>query len=144
VAHSRSGGNWKNFAFASLEARSPGRKVAAASVDCRDFAPTAQEFCEALRESLDEALQVSIASPATPATLFEAIKNQKSRVLLQIDSFELLSPLDHWLRERFLPQLPTNALVMTASRDPLPLVWQSDTGWREMVKNHRSEGAFAR
>lgn len=112
--------------------------VPVVSIDARDFAPTPQAFCEALREALNGALALSIAVPAT--ALFQAIATLNSRLVLQIDSFERLSALDHWLREGFLPRLPANAMVMMASREPLPLAWHSDAGWREMVKIVALEG----
>jgi hypothetical protein len=37
-----------------------------------------------------------------------------------IDRYELLTALDSWLRETFLPELPAQSLVVMASRPPHP------------------------
>lgn len=51
------------------------------------------------------------------------------RLVLMIDSYETLAPLDAWLRRTFLPSLPEDALVVLAGRgDPAP-GWSADAGW---------------
>jgi len=69
------------------------------------------------------ALQAAVAdaSPAEPG-------------LLAVDSYELLAPLDGWLREEFLPGLPAGVLVVIASRQwPAPS-WRADPGWRDLLR----------
>jgi hypothetical protein len=49
--------------------------------------------------------------------------------VLLIDSYERLAPIDHWLREDFLPQLPYWALVVLANNNAPAVEWQVDLGW---------------
>jgi hypothetical protein len=56
------------------------------------------------------------------------------RGLLFIDTYETLAPLDTWLRETFLPQLPSRFLVVIAGRDTPATAWRTDLGWRDLVR----------
>jgi hypothetical protein len=57
----------------------------------------------------------------------------QTRQVMMIDTCELLTPLDDWLRESFLPQLPTQTLVILAGRQPPTGHWRSDPGWQELL-----------
>jgi hypothetical protein len=94
--------------FAAL-AEDAGQMVA--RVDGHDVEPNPQ------------ALQAAVAdaSPAGPD-------------LLVLDSYELLAPLDDWLREEFLPGLPAGVLVVIAGRQSPAPSWRADPGWRGMLR----------
>jgi hypothetical protein len=53
--------------------------------------------------------------------------------VLVIDTYELLAPLDEWVREEFLPALPGDALVVIAGRHPPAPGWSADPAWRELL-----------
>ena len=55
----------------------------------------------------------------------ERLKHEAA-VVLTIDSYDSLTPLDPWLRETFLPQLPARGVVAIAGRKPPPVDWTSD------------------
>jgi hypothetical protein len=38
--------------------------------------------------------------------------------VLLVDTYETLAPLDGWLRETLLPELPGGHLIVLAGRDP--------------------------
>src|SRR5262245_49249844 len=57
------------------------------------------------------------------------LANWPSNAILFIDTYELLAALDGWLRETFLPQLPTDTLVVIAGRNPPASAWRADQGW---------------
>jgi hypothetical protein len=61
------------------------------------------------------------------------VLNEKPRVVLIIDTYEIFKPLDNWLREVFLPQLSEKTLVVLAGRIPLGEAWQGDVGWRDLI-----------
>lgn len=104
------------------------------SLDGRDFEPNPGAFCNALRAAIGEVLEVELASPAALEELCAALENAPSRVVLQIDTIELLAPLDYFWREKFVPLLPENATLMLAGREPLPLAWRGDAAlWSEVV-----------
>jgi hypothetical protein len=53
--------------------------------------------------------------------------------VLLIDTYELLGPLDTWLRELFLPQLPDRTLVVLAGRNPPSPAWRADAAWSDLM-----------
>jgi hypothetical protein len=97
---------------------------ACALLDSRNIDLSPQGFLAAL------ALSLGLEDPE--ATL-EAL-GRAGRPVLLLDTYELLRPLDGWLRERFLPQLPAKSLVVIAGRTPLGPAWRSDTAWQDLVR----------
>lgn len=56
------------------------------------------------------------------------------RPVVLIDTYELLAPIDDWVREEFLPALPGDALVVIAGREPPSPQWVGDPAWRELLR----------
>lgn len=77
------------------------------------------------------ALQLALNLPPE-TTPQDAVANFPNFILL-IDTYELLSPLDSWLREEFLPGLPEQAIVVIAGRQPPPAAWRAG-GWAELTR----------
>jgi DNA-binding SARP family transcriptional activator len=88
-------------------------------LDGRNIQPTHDGFLNALRE------QTGADDPLAALP---------DRLALLIDTYELLTPLDSWLREHVLPQLPDRALVVLASRSPPASGWRVDPGWQEVTR----------
>jgi len=59
------------------------------------------------------------------------------RCMLQIDNYEVLEPLDQWLRDSFLPELPSDTFVVIASRREPSTAWKTDPAWRGLVTEVR-------
>ena len=57
-----------------------------------------------------------------------------SRVVVLLDSFEQLAPIDDWVRTRLLPRLPPTALVVLAGRAAPSAAWRADPAWRELLR----------
>jgi hypothetical protein len=55
-------------------------------------------------------------------------------VVLVIDTFEQSQALESWLRTRFLPRLPIDALVVIAGRLPLDPGWRTDPDWNNTLR----------
>src|ERR1700710_469812 len=55
-------------------------------------------------------------------------------VVLMIDTFEQSQALESWLRSRFLPRLPIDALVVIAGRLPLDPGWRTDPDWNNALR----------
>ena len=55
-------------------------------------------------------------------------------LVLLVDTAEVLGPPDRWLTEEQLAALPGDAIAVVAGREPPPLSWRVDPGWREMVR----------
>ncbi|MEW2359197.1 ATP-binding protein [Spirillospora sp. NPDC029432] len=56
------------------------------------------------------------------------------RYAVLIDTYEMLAPLDDWIRERFVPGLPADTVVVIAGRDPPSPRWIADAGWHELLR----------
>ena len=93
-------------------------------LDGRDVAPTPPAILEALRGLLDvpDAERDIVALPET------------GRLVLLLDTYERLAPLDDWLRTRLLPRLPATALTVVAGRMPLSPAWAADPAWRGLLR----------
>jgi hypothetical protein len=63
-----------------------------------------------------------------------AARPDDTRRVIMIDTYELLAPVDDWVREQFLPGLPEDVLVVIAGRDAPSPRWRSDPGWRELLR----------
>lgn len=53
--------------------------------------------------------------------------------VLLIDTYEVLTPLDTWLRETFLPQLSEHNLVVIAGRNSPASAWHTDINWAALT-----------
>jgi hypothetical protein len=88
-------------------------------LDGRNIQPTPNGFLSALGD-LTGAEQPIAALP--------------NRTVLLIDSYEQLAPLDSWLRNQFLPQLPYWMLVVLADRNQPSTDWRLDPGWQAITR----------
>ena len=82
-------------------------RTPATYVDARDLEPTPESFLNALRGAL------GLDPPESP---LEFLAGQARRHILLFDTYETLGPLDSWLRQLFLPQLPDDVLTVLAGR----------------------------
>ncbi len=99
--------------------------AAVANLDARNFEPTPEAFQASLAVALG-------ADPAQPPA--EALAQRAGRSVLLVDTYELLAPLDDWLRDVFLPQLPEYVLAVLASRHPPAPAWRADPGWQPLLR----------
>lgn len=95
------------------------------TVDARAIEPAPEAFLTSL------CLALGIAPGQSPV---EAMAQRLDRHVLLIDTYELLAPLEGWLRDVFLPQLPENTLTVLASRYPPAPAWRADPGWQPLVR----------
>ncbi len=56
------------------------------------------------------------------------------RLVLLIDAYERLAPVDDWVRDQLVPRLPATALTVLASRVPPAPGWRSDAAWRDLLR----------
>jgi hypothetical protein len=54
--------------------------------------------------------------------------------VLLLDTYEVAAPLDDWLRQRFLPALPGDTLVVLGGRNPPSPAWRVDAGWGDLLR----------
>jgi hypothetical protein len=108
--------------FGSIAAEC-GRPVV--SLDGRAVEPNPDGFLRALRE----------ASGPTTDIAADALAGWPPGGVLLIDTYETLAPLDPWLRETFLPQLPGTSLVVLAGRNPPAPAWRADLAWGDLLRD---------
>ncbi|MEU4425709.1 ATP-binding protein [Actinoplanes sp. NPDC024001] len=95
---------------------------------------------------LGEFAEIAVAEGATPvrvdgaevdpapAALRAALTVPDHRPVLLLDTYEALAPLDPWIRERLLPALPADVLVVLAGREPPSPRWTTDPAWRDVLR----------
>jgi hypothetical protein len=94
-------------------------------IDGLSTEPTEEGFTAALHRALD------LATDRDPIA---GLMDRGARQIVFIDACERLAPLDGWLREQFLPELPDETLLVLAGRRPLPPAWRSSGGWESLVR----------
>jgi hypothetical protein len=93
-------------------------------LDGRDLLPSPPAVLDALREVLHVPDgEGAIVGPS-----------ETDRVVLLVDTYERLAPLDDWLRTRLLPRLPATALTVVAGRMPPSGAWRADPAWRDLLR----------
>ncbi|CAN5605572.1 ATP-binding protein [soil metagenome] len=94
-------------------------------LDARNIEAAPEHFLEAMRRGL------GLATGMAPLPFLAALTE---RIVLLIDTIELLTPIDGWLRDDFLPHLSGNVLVVMAGRNPPAPAWRIDPGWQTMMR----------
>lgn len=102
-----------------------------ARLDARTIDATPAGFlaavCAAMQLSHTDSAAEALANVA------ERVANEAPDVLI-VDTYEVLSPLDGWLRETFLPQLPARTIVVIAGRHSPGAGWRTDPNWRDLIR----------
>jgi len=99
--------------------------VYATLIDARNIDASPDSFATALRTTLN------LDEHASPINVLA--QHSKPLVIL-IDTYEALTPLDGWLREIFLPQVSANVMLVLAGREMPSMVWRSDVGWQALMQ----------
>lgn len=68
-----------------------------------------------------------------PKEVSTRLAQMGEQVVLFMDTYEKLAPLDNWFRTDFLPQLPLNVRIVISSRKAPSLSWQTDAGWKSLM-----------
>jgi len=82
-------------------------------------------------ESVLDAVAVVVEVPADGGPVRSS---SGGRVVLLVDGYELLGPLDGWFRESFLPRLPATSVTVIAGRLPPRPQWRGDAAWSELIR----------
>jgi hypothetical protein len=105
--------------FAELAAEAGGCVV---RLDGRDLRPSPQAVLNALGGVLD----VSDGD--------EPILGPSDQMVVLLDSYEQLAPLDDWVRTALIPRLPSSTLTVIAGRAPPRAGWRADPAWRDLLR----------
>ena len=93
-------------------------------LDARELAARPDVFVAALGQALDVAA----------GSLAAVLDQWPPRGLLFIDGYEVITALDPWLREQFLPGLPAGAIVIIAGRHAPQAAWGTDVQWAALQR----------
>lgn len=99
--------------------------VPSAVVDARNVDPSPESFLSALRTAM------GLSPDLDP---LDVLSREPGRRALLVDTYELLAPLDAWIRDVFLPELPANVVVVLAGRRPPAAGWRADLGWQRLLR----------
>jgi hypothetical protein len=88
-------------------------------LDARSLEPDPDHFLRAL---------CTLIGCPHPDAINDTLASAASLVAILIDTYEQITPLDSWLRESFVPNLPQNVLIVLASRDAPAPAWRADPG----------------
>lgn len=108
--------------FALMSERYGARPV---YLDARHIDLSPDAFVNTLKASLGHTNGASVP---------DLLDASPQRTVILIDTYEILTPLDSWLRTNFLPQLPDTVLTVLAGRNPPDVAWQGDAGWQDLVR----------
>jgi hypothetical protein len=111
--------------FAALAEQAGARVL---HLDGRNVEPSPDGFVDALRAAL------GLGPGASPLDALATCPEFGPRQVLLVDTYEVLAPLDAWLRDVFLPELPDHVLVVLAGRQPPAPAWRADPAWQELMR----------
>ncbi len=94
-------------------------------LDARTIEPSPESFLGALQQAL------GLTAPQSPLA---ELSLRSQRQVIIIDTFEKLAPLEPWLRDFFLPELPGETLVVVSSQQPPSPAWLADPGWQSLIR----------
>jgi DNA-binding winged helix-turn-helix (wHTH) protein len=66
--------------------------------------------------------------------LSDVIERWPMGAVLLVDTYELLTSLDEWLRGTLLPQLPARSLVVIAGRHEPATTWRANVDWAALTR----------
>ncbi len=105
--------------------------AAVAALDGRNVEVTPDAFVAAMAVALDVE---SDSSGDLLESVGAHIATLAQRCVIFVDTYELLAPLDYWLRDKLLPALPDNVLFVLAGRQMPSIAWNGDAGWNQLCK----------
>ena len=135
------GGVGKTWLLRQFEALADTAGATTLTLDARNIEATpsgfSAAFCAAAAGALaDAAPALADAAPALDdaRAAWRALRQAGRRVVITIDTYELLEALDAHLRDGFLAEMPDNALVVLAGRRPPSAGWRGDPAWHTLMR----------
>jgi hypothetical protein len=113
------GGVGKTSLLEVLGVIAAGAGATVARLDGRDLDPSPVSALEALGESL--------AVPPGDGPI--GVPKGGGRLVLLVDAYEQMTPLDQWFRVRLIRRLPASAIIVIAGRDAPTRAWRTDAAW---------------
>jgi predicted Ser/Thr protein kinase len=117
----------KSRLIAAFADRARDHNAAVIVLDCRAVEPTEHGFLRALGSRFGR----NFGSVEDAARCLGSIG---SRVVLALDHYEVLKLLDSWLRQSFVPRLPSTARLILADREAPAPAWAAAPGWEGLFR----------
>jgi hypothetical protein len=95
-----------------------------ARLDGHDLDPSPVRVLEALEEAL--------AIPTGDGPI--GMSAGGGRLVLLVDAYEQMTPLDDWFRGRLIPRLPASTITVIAGRDAPTRAWRTDPAWGALLR----------
>lgn len=119
------GGIGKTTLLREFAQRAEQAHIPAYYIDARNLEPSPESFLTAMQATMS-------LSPTD--SVLDFLSSRPGRLIILIDTYETLASLENWLREKFLPSLTANTLVVIADRNPPEPAWRSDSGWQTALR----------
>lgn len=119
------GGQGKTTLLNRFREECEAKQIRHLRLDGREITPHPSSIMEAMMHALE--LQ-------SAADVFETLENWDSKAVVFIDTYEKLTPIDEWMRQDFLPQLPAHVFTVISSRNPPAQHWLADPGWKALLR----------
>ncbi len=131
----------KSSLLGAFAERARAAGVTVVRLDCPAIEPTERGFLRALAAAIGGDATGADEAARRLGTLGE-------RVVLALDTYEVLGLLDSWLRQEFVPALGENVRIMLCGREPLGPAWLVAPEWQGLVQSItlgplREDDAFA-
>ncbi|MGH2562070.1 MAG: winged helix-turn-helix domain-containing protein [Thermomicrobiales bacterium] len=126
-------GTGKSRLLEAFAGRARRQGATVVTLDCRTIEPTAGAMLRAIAA-------VAGGEAATAEATADRVGAHGDRVVLVLDAYETVSCLDAWLREVFIPLLPTHMRVVMASRHSPETAWMTTAGWAGLFRSIPLEG----
>lgn len=120
------GGVGKSFLLQYFAALAEQTGATAIYIDGRNIEPTSSGFLGAIKA----AAQID----AEIGGLWPALIAGGRRVVILVDTYETLAPLDGWLHDELLLELPANVLLVLAGRQQPSAGWRADPVWNTLIR----------
>jgi serine/threonine protein kinase len=120
-------GMGKSRLLSAFAERSRKQNATVLVLDCRAVEPTEYGFLRALGSRFGR----NFGSAEDAARSLGSIG---SRVVLALDHFEVLKLLDAWLRQSFIPRLPSSVRLILADREVPAPAWAAAPGWQGLFQ----------
>ena len=103
-------------------------------LDGRNIEPTSGGLLIALRNAVQTTHPSAVLPEGDLAAIWQTLDTRHKRSVILIDTYESLTPLDGWLREELLPNMPDNVLLVLGGRQVPSSAWRADPVWNTLIR----------
>jgi len=129
------GGVGKTFLLRQFAGLAEQAGATALYIDGRNIEPTPGGLLAALRAAaLAAGPQAGLPEGSDASAIWKALNTREKRCVILIDTYETLAPLDGWLRDVLLPDMPENVLLVLAGRQAPSSGWRADPVWNALIR----------